>query len=70
MSKICPFKVKGLCFDFFHKCSVWFWSLSSSTSSFLGLFTLNKFYRSWDHAFVAFEIVQNEQYIVARSKGV
>ncbi len=27
---------------------------------FSWLFTLNKFYRFWDSAFVAFEIVQNE----------
>jgi hypothetical protein len=52
-------KWKGLCFGFFHKCLVWFWSLSSSIL-FLKFFTFNKFYRFWDNTFVAFEIAQNE----------
>jgi hypothetical protein len=52
-------KWRGLCFGFFHKCLVRFWSLSSSTIVFF-TFHFNKFNRFWDSAFVAFQNVQNE----------
>jgi hypothetical protein len=33
-------------------------------------YTLNKFYKFWDNIFVTFEIIQNEQNIAVRNKGL
>jgi hypothetical protein len=60
MSKICPFKVKGVVlWIFFISVQYDFEALALQLSFFL-FFTFNKFYKFGDNAFVAFEIVQNE----------
>jgi hypothetical protein len=52
-------ELRGLCLDFF-MCVQYDFEASSLQLLFFWFFTLKKFYRFWDSAFVAFEIVQNE----------
>ncbi len=60
MSKICPFKVKGVVFWKFFKIVQYDFEAYAFQLLVFYFFTLNKFYRFRDIAFVAFEIVQNE----------
>jgi hypothetical protein len=51
-------KWRGLCFGFF--CVQYDFEASVLQLLFFWLFNLNKFYRFWDSAFIAFKIVQNK----------